>query len=261
MAGKRASPQSLRIYLTGRVSVESDGQILDQEVFPGNQGCLAFARLVLDRHHAISRDVLAEALWPQKLPRAWESALAAILSKLRGTLARSGLSKSDVLSTALGCYQLQLPRSAWVDVEAAAEAIHTAEIARRGGRLAKVYGPAHVAYQIARRPFFPGEDSPWVDEHREKLATIFVRSCEVLAEFYLWNEEPSLAVESAKEAVTREPFRETAHRLLMKGYQAAGNRAEALRAYERCRQLIAEELGADPAPETKAIYRQLLKPT
>jgi len=81
----------------------------------------------------------------------------------------------------------------------------------------------------------------------------------VLADFYLWNEEPSLAVDSAKEAVAREPFRETGHRLLMKAYAAAGNRAEALLAYERCRKLISEELGADPAPETRAIYLKLLR--
>ncbi len=261
MAAVRKPAPPVRIYLTGRVSVEANGRILDQDAFPGNQGCLAFARLVLDRHHAISRDDLAGALWPERLPRAWEGALAAILSKLRLTLAKVGLPKSEVLSTALGCYQLQLPRDAWVDVEAAADAIHTAEIARKAGRRAKMYGPAHVAYQVARRPFFPGEDAPWVEERREKLATIFVRSCEALADFYLWNEEASLAVESAKEAVAREPFRETSHQLLMKAYEAAGNRAEALRAYERCRKLISEELGADPAPETRAIHRRLLKPS
>jgi len=259
MVGTRKAPPPVRIYLTGRLSLESEGRILDQEAFPGNQGCLAFARLVLDRHHAISRDDLAEALWPRQLPRAWGSALAAILSKLRLTLGKGGLPKSKVLSSALGCYQLQLPRDTWVDVEAAADAIHTAEVARRAGRRAKMYGPAHVAYQIARRPFFPGEEASWVEERREKLRTIFVRSCEVLADFYLWNEEPSLAVDSAKEAVARQPFRETGHRLLMKAYAAAGNRAEALLAYERCRKLISEELGADPAPETRAIYLKLLR--
>lgn len=261
MVGKRKPSVPLRIYLTGRVTLESGGRMVDQDAFPGNQGCLAFARLVLDRHHAISRDELAEVLWSRKLPRTWESALAAILSKLRLTLSKAGLSKSEVLSNALGCYQLQLPRDTWVDVEAAADAIHTAEIARRAGRRGKSYGPAHVAYQIARRPFFPGEEAPWVEERREKLRTIFVRSCECLADFYLWNREASLAVESAKEAVAREPFRETGHQLLMRAHEAAGNRAEALWAYERCRKLISEELGADPAPETKAIYLRLLKST
>ena len=189
MAGTR-KPPPIRIYLTGRVSIEARGKILDQDAFPGNQGCLLFARLVLDRHHAVSRDDLAGALWAELLPRAWEVALAAILSKLRLVLGKAGLSKSEVLSSALGCYQLQLPRDAWVDVEAAADAIHEAETARKAGRRAKSFGAAHVAYQIARRPFFAGEDSPWVDERRDKLRAIFVRSCECLADFYIGNGEP-----------------------------------------------------------------------
>lgn len=45
----------------------------------------------------------------------------------------------------------------------------------------------------------------------------------------------------------------------MEAHVAAGNRAEALRVYERCRQLLAEELGAYPSPETEAIYRSLLE--
>jgi DNA-binding SARP family transcriptional activator len=260
MPGLRRAPNPIRIYLTGRVSIESGGRILDQDAFPGNQGCLLFARLVVDRHHAVGRSDLAEALWAEKRPRAWEVALAAILSKLRLVLGRAGLSKSEVLSSALGCYQLQLPRDAWIDVEAAADAIHEAEIARRAGRRAKSYGPAHVAYQITRRPFFAGEDSPWVDERREKLRTIFVRSCECLSDFYIWNGEPSLAVEAAKQVVAREPYRETGYQLLMRAHEAAGNRAEALWTYERCRKLISEELGADPSPATRAIHQRLLAP-
>ena len=44
----------------------------------------------------------------------------------------------------------------------------------------------------------------------------------------------------------------------MAAHAAAGNRAEALRVYEQCRQLLATELGAYPSPETESIYRELL---
>jgi SARP family transcriptional regulator, regulator of embCAB operon len=54
------------------------------------------------------------------------------------------------------------------------------------------------------------------------------------------------------------PFRETAWQLLMRAHAAAGNTAEALRAYERCRNLIAEELGVPPSPETQAVHSELI---
>jgi DNA-binding SARP family transcriptional activator len=45
----------------------------------------------------------------------------------------------------------------------------------------------------------------------------------------------------------------------MRAHALGGNRAEALWAYERCRKLLANELGVDPAPETKTVYRQIVK--
>lgn len=249
---------SLRIYLTGRMSVEHHGTLVEQDAFPAAQGLRAFARLVMDRRHAVSRDDLAQVLWPEKLPRTWEVSLSAIVSKLRVLLGKVGLKKGEVLSNALGCYQLNLPSDAWVDVEAAAGAIHEAEVARKAKKPAKSFTPAQIAYQISRRPFLPGEEGPWVDGEREKLGTIFVRSCESLADCYIWNGEPSRAIEVAKLVVAREPFRETAYQLLMRAHAAAGNRAEALWVYEKCRKLIAEELGADPSPATKAVYLQVL---
>src|SRR5213078_970087 len=54
------------------------------------------------------------------------------------------------------------------------------------------------------------------------------------------------------------PFRETGYRRLMEAHVAAGDRAEALRVHERCRQLLADELGTYPSPETESVYRDLL---
>jgi DNA-binding SARP family transcriptional activator len=45
--------------------------------------------------------------------------------------------------------------------------------------------------------------------------------------------------------VRLEPFRETAYQLLMKTHAAAGDRAEALRVYARCREVLRDELGVD----------------
>jgi Bacterial transcriptional activator domain len=69
------------------------------------------------------------------------------------------------------------------------------------------------------------------------------------------------ASEAAKwfdEAIALDPFREMGYRRSMEAHSAAGNRAEALRVYERCRRLLREELGAYPSPETESIHRTLL---
>jgi len=241
------------------MSIESDGKILGQETFPSMQGLLAFARLVVDRNRAVSRDELAAMFWTRKVPRSWDAALTSVISKLRVLLGRAGLKKAEVLSSTLGCYQLHLPTNAWVDTEAAADGLHEAEVLVKAGKRRQAYGPAQVAYHIARRPLLAGENCDWVEQQREKLRTIHVRTCECLAEVYLANGEPSLAAEVAKEVVSLQPFRETAYQLLMRAHAASGNRAEALWVYEKCRKLVIDELGVPPSPETHAVYLQVLK--
>ena len=44
----------------------------------------------------------------------------------------------------------------------------------------------------------------------------------------------------------------------MKALADAGNRAEALRLYERCRSVLAEELGVPPSPATNAVYAAIV---
>jgi SARP family transcriptional regulator, regulator of embCAB operon len=252
------APGSLRVYLTGRMCVEADGTLLDAAAFPGMQGRLAFAYLVSERSRPIARSELVEALWPGALPPSYETALSAVVSRLRALLGRAGLPGATALASGAGCYELRLPPSAWVDVEAASDAVHEAEAALAADDPGRAYGPSAVAHHIARRPFLPGAEGPWVDGRRARLRSILLRALDCRARVYLWNREPALAVEAAREIVALEPFRETGHQLLIRAHAASGNAAEALRAYERCRRLIAEELGVDPSRQTKAEYEAVL---
>ena len=54
------------------------------------------------------------------------------------------------------------------------------------------------------------------------------------------------------------PYRETGHRLLMEALAQRGNVAEALRAYEKLRVLLREELGIAPSPAMQSVHQQLL---
>jgi DNA-binding SARP family transcriptional activator len=246
------------VYLAGRVALEASEQLIGPDQFPGQQGRVAFAYLTVERGRPVTRAELAEVLWPARLPPAWESALSAIVSKLRSLVAKPELGGASELMSARGCYELRLPASAWVDLEAAADAIHDAEAALRKGNPRLAYGPSAVAHHIARRPFLPGEQGAWIEARRDKLRDILLRAIEARTEVYLWNAEHSLALQTAKDLIALEPLRESGHRLVMRTHAALGNTAEALQAYERCRKLIARELGVDPSPQTKAVYESVL---
>ncbi|MGH9226430.1 MAG: ATP-binding protein, partial [Acidimicrobiales bacterium] len=67
------------------------------------------------------------------------------------------------------------------------------------------------------------------------------------------------ALVAAEEAVALEPLRESAHLRVMRAHAAAGNRADALRAYERVRKTLADELGVNPSAQTESAYLALLQ--
>lgn len=249
----------LKVSLAGRVSISNDGVLIEEERLPGRQGRLVFAYLVSEHARPVTRDELAEALWGETPPARWEKALAVIASKLRALLGECGIDGAKALTSAFGCYRLELPEGTWIDILAGARAADEAEAALAAGHAERARSEATTAVSIARLPLLPGEDGAWVEGKRRELADVLVRALEVLSDACLHSGDASEAVKWAHEAVTLEPFRESGYRRLMQAHSTAGNRAEALRVYERCRRLLAEELGAYPSPETASIYRDLLQ--
>jgi DNA-binding SARP family transcriptional activator len=249
----------LRIHLSGRLSMEAEGVRFDGADFPGQQGRAMFAFLVGQRGTQLPRAAIGEALWPGEAPPSWGTALSAIASKLRALLTTAGLDGASAIRSGDGCYELHLPVGTWIDHEVAADSIHEAEAALKAGDPAAAYGPSAIAHHIARRPFLAGEQGRWFEQRRDKLASILIRALECRAEVYLWNHEHALAVEAARDAVELRPFRESGYRLLMRAHAAAGNAAEGLWVYEKCKSLLAEELGVSPSPETQAVHLELLR--
>jgi DNA-binding SARP family transcriptional activator len=246
----------LRLYLTGRLTAERDGRHFDERRLPGRQGRRALAYLALERARPVAIDELADAVWGTAAPAgAWETALSAVVSKLRAAL--RALDEHCTVTTAAGCYQLALPTDAWVDVEAARRALDEAEGHVRAGRLPAAWGPANVAVAVAARPLLAGLDGEWIVRARTALRETHVRALECLVAVASGNGEHPLAASFARTVVELEPFRETGWQSLMRSLAAAGNRAEAVRAYGRCKALLADELGVAPSPETEAIVKAL----
>lgn len=245
-----------RLYVTGRLVVEGPAGALGQEALPGRQGRLTIAHLALARSEPVPRDALAATLWPEHGPPALDLALSAVVSKIRGALAQVGL--PGVLHSVAGCYELRLPPDAWVDAEVAAIQLDRAEGALRRDDVAGAWAAATVASAILRRPFLPGEDGEWPRLQRTRFEAQRLRSLDCLAEAWLRRGEGGLAQRVAEEAAGIAPFREATHRLLMRAHLAQGNRAEALLAFHRCRQLLVAELGVEPAPATQAVYAEAL---
>ena len=99
----------------------------------------------------------------------------------------------------------------------------------------------------------------WLAEERQRLRCAVLDAMHALLETV----DPSLRGyqhDVANRALSIDPAHEAAHRVLMRHYVAAGRRAEALRQYLRCRDVLWRELSARPDPVTESLYHAILEP-
>jgi DNA-binding SARP family transcriptional activator len=247
-----------RIYLCGRVTVERHGSLLSDAALGGRQGRLLLAFLGTRRTLPVSRAQLIEAIWGSRTPRSVETALNALVSKLRAALRKLGLPRPHGIATEGGTYQLIVP-SVWIDIEDARTAIDRAEGALRGNALSEAWASANVAATIARQSFLPDDDHAWVQQQRDQLQRVWHRALLVLSTVSVRNGEHELGIQHAADVLSAEPFDETACQALMRAHAAAGNRAEALRVYANCRKIFRDELGAEPSAKTAAVFLSILR--
>jgi DNA-binding SARP family transcriptional activator len=244
----------VEIALTGDVSVG--------DVVLAGPSRVVLAALVLERPGGVVRERLADIVWPDGPPRTWASALRTHVSRVRSVLAAAVAGAGETVVAGDGGYQLVLPPGVdvRVDVELAVSSLRVARDALASGDAAGARAAAGAALGVLQAPFLPGHPGEWADDVRSGLDEALVGAYEVTGGAALAAGDAAGALAAADAAVARAPLRESAHRGRMAALAAAGNRAEALRAYQRLRRALADELGVDPSPETEAAYLALLGP-
>ena len=241
--------------MCGRFAADIDGSRIEDRL-PGRRGRVLFAYLVLNRGRALPRDELLMAGWGEDAPAEARNALNVLLSKLR-----HGLGANRLQGRAEVELLLPPPTCAAGGAPVGGPPGPASAIAAGGG--GQAWGPAGIAYHVATRPFLSGLEARWIDQWRRRLEDVRLRGLECFAVASLGLGGPALAQaeERARMLTELAPYHETGHRILMEALERRGNVAEALRAYERLRVLLREELGIAPSPTVQAVHRRLLLQT
>jgi predicted ATPase/DNA-binding SARP family transcriptional activator len=99
----------------------------------------------------------------------------------------------------------------------------------------------------------------WSLAKSDQLEHKLTQALTLLTEDYCLLGDAESAIPYARRLVTLDPLNESAHRLLMQVYFQAGQHNAALKQYQSFEQLLRKELGLDPQPETRALYKQIRK--
>jgi len=225
----RAAPLSIR--LLGGFSVEIDGAPVADRAWRLRKARALVKVCALASGRRVHRDVVCDLLWPDR-------GAAAAANNLHQALHAARRALGDPAALTLTDDTLALDPGAWVDVDAFEAA-----------------GDLDTALALYAGELLPEDRyEPWTEPRRTVLAERHVELCVRAAT----GAEPSAAVPLLHRAVAAAPLHEPAVRSLMLALAATGRRQDALAQFERLRDALRDELAADPDPETRALYRELL---
>lgn len=211
---------------------------------------LLLAYLALAAGRPQPRTRLAALFWGDRAEPLARASLRRELHALRQALA--GLEPGGLLiSTDAVAFD---PAAAAIDV-VLFEDLATRSDVESLGRAADLYRGDLLEGLTAREA---GLDD-WLAPQRLRLRNLAVGTLAKLLEGRMADGMSADAAATARRLLALDPAQEVAHRALMRLLAQAGDRLAALRQYQRCRAILAEELGVTPEEATEQLYHELVR--
>lgn len=244
----------LRIQTLGQFNLWIDGKKVDSKLWGRDKTIQLFQYLISNRQrHALHKEKIMEHLWEEGDDRDFKVALHGI-NKVLEPNRPSRTDPKYVIRQGVS-YQLNLEHI-WIDVDALEQyvIIGNDALGTDTDISKQAYKSAIHLYQGVYLPNRIYED--WSSEEREKIQILILGTYVTLAELIL-NEQPLESIRLAQSAIAIDATWEDAYRIQMQGYINKGNRPQALKTYQKCADVLDEEYGIEPLPETKKLLKEI----
>jgi DNA-binding SARP family transcriptional activator len=223
---------------------------------PSNGKTEALLSILAIRHKdPVPRDTLLALLWPNHDPSLAAQSLNSLVHSLRKQF-KIELHGAGPLIHCDGCYRLNCEAGVGIDLAHFETLIQEGDRALRRGET----GPAMACYQRAtllyRGDLWAGADV-YAAVERERLRASYLTLLARIADYYYEQGDYSTCLATAYRLVATDPYREDAHRLIMRCHVREGERAQALHQYQFCVDILRAEFDMSPEPATTQLYEQI----
>ncbi|NNN35998.1 AfsR family transcriptional regulator [Streptomyces sp. S3(2020)] len=207
--------------------------------------------LALRPGRTVAVSLLVDEVWDGDPPADAQGAVQALVGRLRRALG------ADTVASADGGYRLVAAPDD-IDLHRFDRLTGEGTRALADGDPAKAAGVLDDALALWRGPVLADLPDRTADAARwetRRLDALRARHTAALALGHAHQSLPELTA-----LCDSHPLDEPLQSLRLRALRDAGRSAEALAAYEDVRQVLAEQLGADPGPELRALHGELLRP-
>jgi predicted ATPase/DNA-binding SARP family transcriptional activator/uncharacterized protein HemY len=246
------APEPLwQIHLLGELRAVHDEQVITR--FRRHTAGVLLAYLAYHRQRSLPREELIELLWPECDPAAGRDRLSTDLSSLRRQLELPGIPAGAVFRADRSSIGLNAG-TVTTDVSEFEAALARASRAWNALEREQWLREAVERYQ---GELLPGYTEDWILRERQHLTERYHQALGQVIHRREREGDFGAALEYARRAVSADPLREEAQHALIRLLAAAGQLEAARRALRQWEQLLKQELGSTPAPETRALISEL----
>ncbi|MEM8857605.1 MAG: BTAD domain-containing putative transcriptional regulator [Chloroflexota bacterium] len=232
----------LSIHLLNQIKFEQDGKLLESLMVPKLQLLLGY--LIINRNRAVSRDHLAQIMWPDRTESTGRNNLRRLLHRVRQQLPNAD---QHIQATSHSLSWLTSGGSTidLIDYESA---------------LTDYENPAAIQQIVQDAPpqFMPGMTEDWVIEAENKLKQLWRQGLEMTADLCVVKHQIGGAVDAVSRLLDESPLNENIYRRLMQLHMQHDNRPAAVMVYYRCVQTLRDTLGIPPSAPTRDLHQKLL---
>ncbi|MEV4514274.1 BTAD domain-containing putative transcriptional regulator [Dactylosporangium sp. NPDC049525] len=241
----------LTVVVLGPVELRRDGARL---AVPAGKTTEVLVRLALDAGVQVRTERLIEDLWSEQARAVVRNTLQSKVSQLRRALGDPGLVTAGgsgyTLAVDPGC----------VDALEVLRLADSATSSRKAGDPEATARACAAALAMFRGEVLPDAGSgAWLAPHRARLEEARLRLTEDWLAARIDLGAAGELVAELEGLVAVHPLREGLWQLLITALYRADRQADALAAYRRVRQRLADELGLDPGPELRALEQRVLQ--
>jgi DNA-binding SARP family transcriptional activator len=242
----------LDILLFGPGRIRHGDAEAAESLAPGVRTLLGY--LVLNRNRPHRREALANVFWNEVDESRARNRLSTALWRLRKALEPDGTSPGTFL-TSLGRGEVQFNETPdlWVDIDCFEKASDILKDRPATDLSVDDIRDVEAALSAYTGDLLEGNDSPWLMVERERYAQLYLSAQARLLNWHLSVGELDQAIAAGHQILERDPLREEVHRALIRVYGESGRRAHAISQFKVCRELLQDELGVSPLPETVAV--------
>jgi DNA-binding SARP family transcriptional activator len=252
---KQRDTATLLVQTLGNFQVWRDGHILTSKDWGRDKTIQLFQFLILSRHRkALHKEQIMDRLWEEDDDQNFKVALHGINKTLEPD--RKSHSEPRYITRQGLAYQFNT-EGVWVDAYAFESLITIGNQAliEYPTLAKKAYVEAINLYKGIYLPDRIYED--WSCDERERLQVLALGALIALAELTL-PDNPLESIRLSQQALLIDAAWEDAYRIQMAAYFQKGNRPMAVKTYQLCEKVLDEEMGLEPLPETRQLYRKIM---